>query len=89
MNEIIIYQSPDDPNQIEVRLEKETVWLNLNQIALLFGRDKSLISRHLKNIFAEEELIKAATVAFFATVQNESGREVQRSIEYFNLINNR
>lgn len=68
-NEIILYQSDDLPERIEVRMEDDTVWLNLNQMAKLFGRDKSVISRHLKNIFSEEELHREATVAKNATVQ--------------------
>ena len=68
-NEIILYQSNELPEHIEVRLdeERETFWLSLNQIANLFERDKSVISRHLKNIFKESELDKNSVVAFFAT----------------------
>ncbi len=72
-------------NKFEVRLEKETVWLSLNQMAGLFERDKSVISRHLHNIFKTKELDRGSTVAFFATVQDEGGRLVERRIEYFNL----
>lgn len=83
--EIIIFQSPDGQASIDVRLESDTVWLNLNQMAELFGRDKSVISRHIKNIYNENELDPQATVAKNATVQNEAGREVSRDIEYYNL----
>ena len=62
-----------------------TLWLSLNQIATLFERDKSLISRHLKSIYKEGELIREATVAKNATVQSEGNREVERTIEYYNL----
>ncbi len=72
-------------NRVEVRLEKETVWLSLNQMADLFERDKSVISRHLHNVFKEKELSRFSTVAFFATVQKEGGRTVARQVEYFNL----
>lgn len=65
---IVLYK-----NKLEVRLEKETVWLSINQIAELFGRDKSVISRHLNNIYKTKELNRSLTVAFFATVQNEGG----------------
>lgn len=78
--QVIVYK-----NNVEVRLEKESVWLSLNQMADLFGRDKSVISRHLRNIFKTKELDNGATVAFFATVQEEGGRIVERNIEYFNL----
>ncbi len=66
-------------------MEAETVWLNLNQMAMLFDRDKSVISRHIRNIYTEGELKKEATVAKNATVQMESGRQVMRQIEYYNL----
>jgi hypothetical protein len=84
-NEIILYQSGELSEHIEVRLFDETIWLTLNQIAQLFNRDKSVISRHLKNIYQEEELSQESTVAKNATVQIESGRKVQREIDYYNL----
>ncbi len=71
--------------KFEVKLEKETVWLSLNQMAELFGRDKSVISRHLNNIFKSKELKRSSTVAFFATVQTEGRRLIERNIEHFNL----
>ena len=83
-NEIILYQ-PDEAVKLEVRLSEETVWLTLNQMSLLFDRDKSVISRHIAAIFKEGELDKNATVAKNATVQIESGRQVVRQIEYYNL----
>jgi len=82
--EIVLYQ-PDDTIRIEVRVENETVWLTLNQMAVLFDRDKSVISRHITNIFKEEELTADATVANFATVQMEGDRMIERDIEHFNL----
>lgn len=63
MSEIVMYQTPDNLTQVEVRFEEETVWLSLNQIAALFERDKSVISRHLRNIFQENELSREAVVA--------------------------
>lgn len=84
-NSIKIYQTPNGTTEISVKFEQESVWLNLNQLVMLFGRDKSVISRHLKNIFQEGELERNSSVAFFATVQNEGNREVVRNIEYFNL----
>jgi hypothetical protein len=83
--EILIYQSERGNTKIDVRLENETLWLNLNQLAELFQRDKSVISRHLKNIFEEGELDPQATVANFATVQQEGLRKVLRDLEYYNL----
>lgn len=71
--------------KIEVTFENDTVWLSLEQMAELFQRDKSTVSRHIKNIFAERELKQEATVAKFATVQMEGNRQVTRDIEYYNL----
>ena len=82
--EIIMYQ-PDESIRLEVRMEEETVWLNLNQMSLLFGRDKSVISRHIRNVYIEGELLRESTVANFATVHDENGRRVSRNIEYYNL----
>ena len=83
--EFIIYQTEDGLVRINVNIQDETVWLSLEQMAELFQRDKSTISRHIKNIYTEGELHRESTVANFATVQDEGGRQVQRSIEYFNL----
>ena len=66
--EIIIYRAEDNTIQLDVRMENETVWLNLNQMAMLFDRDKSVISRHIRDVFRERELSKEATVAKNATV---------------------
>ena len=84
-NEIVLYQSNELPERIEVRIEDETVWLNRQQLAVLFGRDVKTIGKHINNVFAEEELQKDSTVANFATVQKEGGRSVERMIEYYNL----
>ena len=65
-NEIVIYQSQELARHIEVRIEAETVWLNKEQIASLFGRDRSVISRHISNIFKEGELQREKVCAFFA-----------------------
>lgn len=82
---MLIYQSEDGKIKIDVRFENETVWLSLDQMTTLFGRDKSTISRHIKNVFEEGELPNEATVANFATVQVEGNREVVRNIDYYNL----
>lgn len=79
--EVIIYKSKDGP-QLEVRLDGESVWLSLDQIALLFGRDKSVISRHIKNVFDEEELKRNSVVANFATTASD-GKVYQ--VDYYNL----
>ena len=83
--DFLLYQTEDGETRIEVRLQGETVWLSLIQMAELFQVDKSGISRHLKNIFGIGELTQEATVANFATVQQEGDRTVQRSLEHYNL----
>jgi hypothetical protein len=70
--------------KLEVRLENETVWLNRQQMAILFGRDIKTIGKHINNAL-NEELFGFSTVANFATVQMEGGRMVERNIEYYNL----
>ena len=80
-NEIVIFENQNV--RLEVNLKDETVWLSLDQMAELFGRDKSVISRHIKNALSEE--VDNSTVAFFATVQNEGGRNVNRDLAYYNL----
>ena len=82
---IVLYKAPDGTINLDVRLEKETLWLNLNQMADLFNRDKSVISRHLQNVFKEGELEQKATVVKVATVQTEGERTVTRQVEYYNL----
>jgi len=82
---ILLYQTEDGVSRIECRLQGETLWLSLNQIADLFGRDKSVISKHLKSIFEDGELSREATVAKYATVQTEGARQVEREIEYYSL----
>ena len=83
--ELIIYQTEDGLTKINVRMDNDTVWLSLDQMSELFQRDKSTISRHIKNIFQEGELTEESTVANFATVQYEGDRQVTRNITYFNL----
>ena len=84
-SEVIMYQTDDGQTKIEVTFEDETAWLSLKYMTELFQRDKSVISRHIKNIFAEGELDENSTVAFFATVQNEGDRTVTRNVAYYNL----
>ncbi|MDR2854931.1 MAG: virulence RhuM family protein [Methanomicrobiales archaeon] len=84
-SDIEIYQTEDGVTRIDVRLDGETVWLTLDQMATLFGRDKSTISRHIKNVFDEGELVESGTVAKFATVQTEGVRQVERQMDYYSL----
>ena len=80
-NEIILFE--DQNVKLEVNMASETVWLSLEQMAKLFDRDKSVISRHIKNVLEEE--LDSSTVANFATVQKEGTREVTRNTQYYNL----
>lgn len=80
--EIILYRSDDGTIKIDVRMEDETVWLSLDQMAELFGRDKSTISRHIKNIFEEGELGRDSVVANFATTATD-GKTYQ--VDHYNL----
>ena len=81
-NEIVIYTTPEGKETFEVNLKKDTVWLNLNQISKLFKRDKSVTSRHIKNIFDTEELNRKSVVAKFATTATD-GKVYQ--VDYYNL----
>ena len=80
--EIIIFQTPDGQTQLDVKIEKDTVWLSLNQMADLFDKDKSVVFRH---IFKEGEVVEEATVAKNATVQHEGSRSVR---DYLDSITN-
>ena len=80
-----MYTTEDGITKVEVTFDNETVWLSLDQIAELFQKNKSTISRHIKNIFSEGELLAEATVAKFATVQKEGNRTVERQIDFYNL----
>lgn len=82
---MIIYTTEDGLTKIETTFDEDTVWLSIDQMAELFQRDKSTISRHIKNIYSEGELVREGTVAFFATVQMEGDRQVAREICYYNL----
>lgn len=83
--QFLLYQTPNGDSQIEVKLQNDTVWLSLDQMAELFQRNKSTISRHIKNVLKDGELQEEATIANFATVQNEGTRKVERVIAYYNL----
>lgn len=82
MNDIIIYTSDDGSTKVNVNVDADTVWLSIDQMAELFQRDKSTISRHIKNIFEEGELIKNSVVAKTATTATD-GKTYQ--VEYYNL----
>ncbi|MBQ9172385.1 MAG: virulence RhuM family protein [Bacteroidales bacterium] len=82
--EIVIY-NPVDTIKIDVHLDRETVWLTQQQLSVLFGVDRTVIVRHIGNIYRSKELDEASTCAFLAQVQNEGGRQVKRVLNYYNL----
>jgi len=83
--EVVLYQAADGRVQLEVRLERETVWLTQAQMADLFGRERSVVTKHLRNVYNERELDSAATCAKFAQVQTEGPRTVTRDVDHYNL----
>jgi len=85
MNEILLYQAKELSARVEVRVEEDTVWLSRQQIASLFDRDVKTVGKHINNVYSEGELSKDSTVAKFATVQSEGGRQIERQIAYYNL----
>lgn len=80
--QFLLYQTPDGDSQIEVKLQNDTVWLSLDQMAELFQRNKSTISRHVKNVLEDGELEEKSVVAFFATTASDSKIY---SVAYYNL----
>jgi len=86
-NEIILYQSTELAEHIEVRVDEkaETIWLTQKQMAMLLGKDTDTIGLHLKNIFIEQELDENSTTEFFSVVQKEGNRNVKRKVKYYNL----
>ena len=86
--QILLYQTPDGVTKIEVKLQNETVWLSLDQMAELFQRNKSTISRHIKNVFEEGELNRELVVAKNATTTRHGaidGKTQTHDVEYYNL----
>ncbi|UYF43254.1 virulence RhuM family protein [Aliarcobacter cryaerophilus] len=83
LSNLVVYN--DGELELKVSVEKDSVWLNRNQLAELFGRDVKTIGKHINNVFNENELTRVSTVANFATVQIEGGREITRDVEYYNL----
>ena len=83
-NQIVVYQ-PDDTLRLDVRLENETVWLTQVRLGILFGVDRTVVNRHIRNIYRSGELEETATCARIAQVQNEGTRRITRVISYYNL----
>ena len=84
-NEVILYKDGELELPVEVAPDKETVWLKAEEMAKLFDRDRSVIQRHIKNIFKENELEESSTCAKFTQVQNEGDRSIERTFNYYNL----
>lgn len=83
--EIVVYEAPNGEVRVDVRLERETVWLSQEQMAELFGRERSVVTKHIRNVFKEGELDPGATSAKFAQVRSEGGRAVTREVDHYNL----
>ena len=83
--EVVVYEAPDGEVRVDVRFDRETVWLTQQQMAELFGRDRSVVTRHIGNAFREGELVPGATSAKFAQVRSEGGRTVSREVDHYNL----
>ena len=84
-SKIIIYNTPDGETTVSVSLDGDTVWLSQQQMAELFGKDRTVITRHIGNIYKTKELEKSSTCAFFTQVHDEGGRTVARKIPLYNL----
>jgi len=83
--EILLYQAVDGTVELDVRLERESIWLSQKQMALLFGKDTDTIGLHLRNIFKDGELVETATTEESSVVQQEGQRQVRRKVRFYNL----
>lgn len=84
-SQIVLFESSDGEVRLDVRSDQDTVWLTKEQLAILFGRDRTVISRHIANVYKEGEVDRLSTCAKIAQVQTEGDREVERQVEYYNL----
>ncbi|MFW6134866.1 MAG: virulence RhuM family protein [Elusimicrobiota bacterium] len=85
MSNIEIYKTENGKTEIEVKLDKDTVWLTQKQMAVLFDKDVRTVNEHIKNVYDEGELEEEPTIRKFRIVQNESGRSVERNFNHYNL----
>lgn len=83
--ELVVFEAQDGTIRLDVRLDAETVWLSQQQISELFGRERSVVTKHIRNAFEEGELDASATCAKFAQVRSEGDRSVSRVVEHYNL----
>ena len=84
-NDVILYRTDDGESAIELHLDNGTVWLTQQELAELFRTSKQNISKHIKAIFEDGELLEESTVNYKLTIQNEGSRSVQRNVAYYNL----
>jgi hypothetical protein len=85
ISELVLYRSKDGAVQLDVQLEKETIWLTQKQMGLLFGKDSDTIGLHIRNIYKEGELEESATAEDSSVVQQEGRRKVARKVRFYNL----
>ena len=85
LGQVVLFQAADGQVSLDVRLEADSVWLSQAQMAELFGRERSVISKHIGNVFKEGELEAESTCAKFAQVQTEGGRIIHRQVDFYNL----
>ena len=84
-SQLVLFESSDGEVKLDVKSDHDTVWLTKEQLAALFDRDRTVITRHISNIYKEREVERESTCAKIAQVQIEGGREVERQVEYYNL----
>jgi hypothetical protein len=83
--EVALFQAEDGKTRLEVQLDHETVWLNQRQMAELFEKDTDTVGLHIRNLFKEGELLREATTEECSVVQNEGGRQIRRTVQFYNL----
>ena len=83
--EFLIYQTEDGHTRVQVRFERDTVWLSQRDMTELFQTSKQNVSLHIQNVFDEGELVREGTVKEYLTVQTEGNRQVERRVEHYNL----
>ena len=83
--EVVLYKAPDGEVRVDVRLDRETVWLTQLQMATLFGTTPENVLMHLKNVYAEKELVARSTTKDFLAVRTEGKRRVRRKLKHYNL----
>jgi hypothetical protein len=83
--DVVVYEIPDGAVRVDVRLERETLWLSQRRMREIFDTSTDNVGLHLKNIFSEGELDEAATTEDYSVVQTESHRQVRREVRHYNL----